>query len=64
MNMLKSVTITEADNGYIVSCYGNEGEKKIVAKNFKDAFIALKKLFKVKDSDRKLAEDVVGRMNY
>ena len=32
-----SVTITQADNGYVVSCYTEKGEKRMVAKDLDEA---------------------------
>ena len=42
--MYNNVNISKADNGFVVSCYGNEGEEKVVAKTMDEAMIGAKKM--------------------
>jgi hypothetical protein len=39
--MPKRVSVEEADNGYMVSCYDPKGEKKLVCTNIEEVFAAV-----------------------
>ncbi len=43
-NSRKNVNITKAENGYVVSSYGDKGEKTVIAKNKTEAKKAANKL--------------------
>ena len=42
--MYNNVSISKADNGFVVSCYGNEGEEKSIAKTIDEAMTEAKKM--------------------
>lgn len=44
-----SVTVTKADNGFVVSCYGEKGEQKKVAKTMKEALDSAEEMMGVGD---------------
>lgn len=46
--MMKSVTITEADNGFIVNHYGDKGEKKMIAKDMPAAMSVMEEMMGAK----------------
>lgn len=46
--MHKSVQISKADNGFVVSCYNGMGEEKEIAKTIEEAFVSAKKMLNSK----------------
>ena len=42
--MYNNVNISKADNGFVVSCYGEEGEEKSIAKTVEEAMTEAKKM--------------------
>lgn len=54
MTMPRRITIEEADNGFIVSCYDKEGkEKRIVCSNLEKAATAMTDMMKSKGNKMK-----------
>ena len=42
--MYNNVNISKAENGFVVSCYGEEGEEKSIAKTMDEAMSEAKKM--------------------
>jgi hypothetical protein len=61
--MKMRVTVEEADNGYMVSCYDDKGEKKVVAKSLNEVAKAVKQMFGGEsESNKELGYKVASRM--
>ena len=46
--MYNNVNISKAENGFVVSCYGEEGEEKSIAKTMDEAMSEAKKMLSKK----------------
>ncbi len=57
-----NVNISKADNGYVVSCYANEGEEKVVAKTMEEALAEAKKMLS-KEYKKENYKDVKAKAN-
>ena len=58
--MYNNVNISKADNGYVVSCYGNDGEEKSIAKTIDEAMAEAKKML-AKEYKKENYKDVKTR---